>query len=101
MSSKRSSTSSKPMLNRIVVSFTSIDLRILSESSEDGACRMNGERTVVEEVGGAMDELQIVQKTEAGFLVLQVDADHGSRSFSKLALRQLVIRIILQTNIVY
>ena len=62
---------------------------------------MDGERTVVEEVGGAMDELQIVQKTEAGFLALQVDANHGSRSFSKLALRQLVIRIILQTNIVY
>ena len=62
---------------------------------------MDGERTVVEEVGGAMDELQIVQKTEAGFLALQVDANHGSRSFSKLALRQLVIRIIFQTNIVY
>ena len=73
----------------------------LGECSEDGACGMDGERTVVEEVGGAMDELQIVQKTEAGFLALQVDADHGSRSFSKLALCQLVIRIILQTNIVY
>ena len=33
MSSKRSSTSSKPMLNRIVVSFTSIDLRMLSENA--------------------------------------------------------------------
>ena len=36
-----------------------------------------------------------------GNVTFQVDADHGSRCFSKLALRQLVIRIILQTNIVY
>ena len=62
---------------------------------------MNGERTVVEEIGGTMDELQIVEETEAGFLAFQINADHGSRRLAKLALRQFVVRIILQTYIVY
>ena len=73
----------------------------LGECAEDGACRMDGERTVVEEIGGTMDELQIVEETEAGFLAFQINADHGSCRLAKLALRQFVVRIILQTYIVY
>ena len=61
---------------------------------------MDGKRTVVEEVGGTVDELKVVQEAEARLLVLEVKANHSSGSLSELLLCQLVIRIVLQSYII-
>ena len=62
---------------------------------------MDGKRTVVEEIGGTMNQLQMVQETETRLLVLQIDADHRSGSLAKLLLCQLMEWIILQAHIVH
>ncbi len=61
---------------------------------------MDGQRSVVEEIGGTVDELQMINHTEAGLLRLQVDAHHGTRRGTELPLCQLVERIILQAYLV-
>ena len=35
---------------------------LVAERTEDGACRMNGECAVIEEVSGAMHQLQIIDE---------------------------------------
>ena len=70
------------------------------EVAEDGGVGVDGKRTVVEEVGGTVDELKVVQEAEARLLVLEVKANHSSGSLSELLLCQLVIRIVLQSYII-
>ena len=72
----------------------------LRETSENRAGRMNGKRAVVKQVGGTMNQLQIVDEIETGILALQIYTDHSSSRFSKLLDSQLMERIILQTHIV-
>ena len=61
---------------------------------------MDGQRAVVEEIGGTVDKLQMVDHAEASILRLQVDAHHSTRRGTELPLCELVERIILQAYIV-
>ena len=61
---------------------------------------MNGERAVVEEIRGAVHELQTVEKVETSLLTLEVHADHRPRRLTKLLLSERMKLIILQSDIV-
>ena len=60
---------------------------------------MYGQCLVVEQVGGAAHQFQVVDKCEAGIAVGQVDGNHGARSFAELFLRQFVERVVGQPHI--
>ena len=56
-----------------------------SEESEDGGSRMDGKRTMVEKVGGSVDELKCIDESIALLLVGKVDGEHSARQRSELA----------------
>ena len=67
---------------------------LVSERTEDGAGRVDGERAVVEEIRGAAHQLQSVDEAEASLLRLQVDSEHAARRLAELTLRQSIVRIV-------
>ncbi len=61
---------------------------------------MDGERAVVEEVGGAAYEAEIVDETEAGIAVGEIDGEHCSGCGAELAAGKIVIRVVGQPYVV-
>ena len=70
------------------------------ETAIDGACRMDSQCLVVEQVRGTADQLQAVHKGKAGLTGRQVECQHGSRIFSELDSAQFIIRIIFQAGVI-
>ena len=72
----------------------------LGEESEDGGGGVDGQRAVVEEVGGAVDELQPVEEPEARLLGSQVDGKHGAGGGPELSAGQRVVGVVVQSDVV-
>ena len=62
---------------------------------------MDGERFIVEEVRGAADELEAVDEAEAGVAVGELDGEHGAGGVAKLLVRQVVVGVVGQTDVVH
>ena len=71
------------------------------EADEDGGIGVDGERLIVEEIGGTQDELQVVDQAVTGSLALELDGHHGAACLAELPTCQRVIGMALQADVAH